>query len=755
MENSTDNMVKRMTWFIQQFVTIIRHISGPRNYFADFISRTHPLSTQEATINGLFHNLYMTVIASASQQLFLDNSNCSPTEAILYSLLAANHADNREAIVNSVNADTKIHVLTRAQKKKLTFEPTTFEQQSSEKNEKPPYNEMETFHLPKGGKDVIESSRWNEQLRQWKDEGEEVLRRWNQLVAEAHNNGHWGKQRTYTLLRELYPNCNVPYKFVSDFVASCFVCQMTRILRNRKTLDPMKLSTKEIYDKRVLGVDNLTLDKDNDGNKHISVVVNLLTGLCKLYPIDTISADNTVKSVLSYMCDHGLFDEIRTDPGVDYTSKLMNQFETMFGFTHVFSLVDRHTSNAVERVIQEVIRHLRAIVTTKRLKHKWSDVMIIKHIEFLLNSLPLSERGNYSAHELTYGTKDLLYFHLLKNFKSQNMDIDDWKGVVKIIRKDIDDIQQASKEAQAKIIAERAKSNENHARYAVGDFVIRKKTSPVHSDKLSPIFYGPYEVISHYKNDVTCRHMANQNLIDTFPVEHLHIYFATREEAIFMAKAEIDEYTILKVTAFRGNIYHRTDLEFYCHFEDNDCLWKRYGTAEGDIDAQTYAVKSYIADTPVKELFHLLHSYGPEESAYRKQFHKQPLTIDIGDMFYLDIRFYSWEKVAANRTTWFSDLQLPDKNHKIYVTKCTYSQWRYTGNKLAVVVKDIVMDAQHIFNAYDVHHFAYRTDLDDNCILVTNELKTQHNISMIDQQQSSSFFSRLYDRYCQFMDQSS
>ena len=94
----------------------------------------------------------------------------------------------------------------------------------------------------------------------------------------------------------------------------------------------MKLSTKEIYDKRVLGVDNLTLDKDNDGNKHISVVVNLLTGLCKLYPIDTISADNTVKSVLSYMCDHGLFDEIRTDPGVDYTSKLMNQFETMFGF---------------------------------------------------------------------------------------------------------------------------------------------------------------------------------------------------------------------------------------------------------------------------------------------------------------------------------------------------------------------------------------------------------------------------------------
>ena len=190
MENSTDDVVKRMTWLIQQFATITRHMSGPRNYFADFISRAHPLSTQEATINGLFHNLYMTVIASASQQLFLDNSNCSPTEAILYSLLAANHADNREAIVNSVNDDTKIHALTRAQKKKLTFEPTTFEPQSSEENQNPPYKDMETFHLPKGGKDVVDSSRWNEQLRQWKDEGEEVLQRWSQLVAKAHNNGH-------------------------------------------------------------------------------------------------------------------------------------------------------------------------------------------------------------------------------------------------------------------------------------------------------------------------------------------------------------------------------------------------------------------------------------------------------------------------------------------------------------------------------------------------------------------------------------
>ena len=45
-------------------------------------------------------------------------------------------------------------------------------------------------------------------------------RRESQLVAKAHSDGHWGKQRTYTLLLEMYPhsNSNILYKFVTDFI---------------------------------------------------------------------------------------------------------------------------------------------------------------------------------------------------------------------------------------------------------------------------------------------------------------------------------------------------------------------------------------------------------------------------------------------------------------------------------------------------------------------------------------------------------
>ena len=38
----------------------------------------------------------------------------------------------------------------------------------------------------------------------------------------------------------------------------------------------------------------------------------------------------------------------------------------------------------------------------------------------------------------------------------------------------------------------------------------------------------------------------------------------------------------------------------------------------------------------------------------------------------------------------------------------TFFQWRYTGNRFAVIVKDVAMDSKYVFNAYKVYHFAYR-----------------------------------------------
>lgn len=142
MENSTNNMMKRMTsWFIQHLVTIIRHISGPRNHFADFISRAHPLSTQEATINHLLHNLHMTSIANASsRRVYL--------QPYWRGAILAPYCQSRQ----QRRSVSQLYSATHSQAKSVSFEPAT----SKVATQGIRYKSLSTS-LPKGGKAVVNS----------------------------------------------------------------------------------------------------------------------------------------------------------------------------------------------------------------------------------------------------------------------------------------------------------------------------------------------------------------------------------------------------------------------------------------------------------------------------------------------------------------------------------------------------------------------------------------------------------------------
>ncbi len=96
-----------------------------------------------------------------------------------------------------------------------------------------------------------------------------------------------------------------------------------------------------------------------------------------------------------YMSRYGRFDEIHTDPGTDFKSKILEQLNKWYGITHVFSLIDRHESNGAKRVIKEVIRHLAALVNDERVVKRWAEPDYISSVRLLCNSTPLSERGGY------------------------------------------------------------------------------------------------------------------------------------------------------------------------------------------------------------------------------------------------------------------------------------------------------------------------------------------------------------------------
>ena len=102
--------------------------------------------------------------------------------------------------------------------------------------------------------------------------------------------------------------------------------------------------------------------------------------------------------------------------------------------------------------------------------------------------------------------------------------------------------------------------------------------------------------------------------------------------------------------------------------------------------------------------------------------------IDIkeGDIFYLDIRWYSWVKEAADRNTWFQDLGLPDKDVSIYVSKCKAGVKVNNGKQ--VKIYDTTLGDELLFNSYDLLRFAYRREVGD-CILVDQEMVERYKMN--------------------------
>ena len=85
---------------------------------------------------------------------------------------------------------------------------------------------------------------------------------------------------------------------------------------------------------------------------------------------------------------------------------------------------------------------------------------------------------------------------------------------------------------------------------------------------------------------------------------------------------------------------------------------------------------------------HILYEERVARAYIRENAHKMNDThVKYGEIFYSDIRYYSWNKKAEDRNTWFDDLTLPNKNLTIYVTKCVHGNRCNNDNQVKVMDK--------------------------------------------------------------------
>ena len=490
-----------------------------------------------------------------------------------------------------------------------------------------------------------------------------------EMIKRCHDRraGHVGVKRTWALLNKHYPGHNIPIAGIYAYIDSCGVCQKVRYTGD-VGLKPIVRTLRTSSDYRVVGIDWLSLDEDKFGNTGVYVVKNLFTKHLSLYPFPTNSMENAATALFSHYVRFSTFDGIRSDPGSELLSKTVKLLNEWFGVHHYVSLVDRHTSNGVEESNKETLRFLRALVLEERIKDRWSSPSVLDWVILILNTVNDSETG-VSPNVLTFGSDIAANI----KFPSGPLDRESAPKFLRLLDDDLRALRAKADEHNKVVIDKRLAENNEHVQnfYQPGDFVVLKRSTdrPLPS-KLSFRYAGPYEVISHTKNDVSCRHLASGR-VQEFDVSDLNIFAATKDEAVELAMADIDHYEVKDIVRARGDPLKRTTMEFFVQFIDGSELW--------------IPLNKDLFDLPVYEDFVRARPYllpllypAAEVSKYVAGLNRIPITeVSVGDTILVDLR--SWGHL------WYQSLELPDADFMDYVVECSYTRWVKHPSKLALL----------------------------------------------------------------------
>ena len=491
-------------------------------------------------------------------------------------------------------------------------------------------------------------------------------RRPEDYISMVHNSTmlHSGARRTWMLLGKYFPGHRIPFSRVQAFVRDCPRCQKDA----RRMVADIKPITRTVIpppNRFRVGIDLVTVTPvDKEGFSLCVIVVNLRTKLCAIYPTRDYTAISVAGILMRYICTYGLVDDIVTDPGTHFMNEVLSLLNQYLGIRHIVSLVDVHESNGVERTNGECLHHLHALVNDKRMRDRWSEPQNIALIEFALNDRVHSETGR-TAFELTFGTSDAKYFNL--------PDVQDSASIsnawLRALNESLRTVREITNDYQRKLIRQRTGGNPTaHAQrqYTPGDLVLYDELHDRRwrKCKLDSRFSGPYEVLSHNRNDVECRHLVMKS-IKFFRVDRLTLFSGSRLEAERLAKEDADQYSILTIAAYKGNPARRSSMEFEITFEDGDTRWRPFDRdLFNSVPYEDYCRKN-------KELFPLLYD-ADQVGKEQERINSEPITtVTPGQRVYVNIRYFGFDN--------FDDhVQLPNKYYTTYVLCFVYKKWAGT-----------------------------------------------------------------------------
>jgi hypothetical protein len=413
-----------------------------------------------------------------------------------------------------------------------------------------------------------------------------------ELISQVHDHvrGHAGVDKTLQRLHDRQTKWPGMRQDITRFIRQCPACQFMKETGIPIAIKPFNLTVFNPMDR--LNIDTIgPLPPDEEGNKHILVIIDVFSRFIELYPCKKVTAEAATRAILQHMGRYGPPGEILTDNGAQFIAEVTQQLIQVVDTLPITILPYSHEENGiVERVNKEVMRHLRAIIFDKEIKQNWSLV------------LPLVQRiHNATPHSSTQVAPSQLIFN-------NNIQLD--RGIL------ADRINSAPKEgwqeyiltllnAQARIlaVAQRTqeilnaktiskKSGQIITEFAPNSYVLmthyQYKDAPgsKRPDKLDLNYKGPFKVVSNNVTRYTLQNLVTGAIFDTH-VKTLQpfLFDPNIVDPKVVARQAAGEFMVERVLEIRGTRakktrkFNRTDLQIlvqWAGYDESYNTWEPY-----------------------------------------------------------------------------------------------------------------------------------------------------------------------------------
>jgi hypothetical protein len=529
------------------------------------------------------------------------------------------------------------------------------------------------------------------------------------VIDQVHGGrmGHHGILRTWTLLNKHFPGHGYSVQQVADHISQCVTCQKFRLDQESRRLEPVVKHIQSDHHRHKYAIDGTMVLRDGS---NLLIIYNLFTKLVSLYRMPDKTALSAARAIFTHLVIYGTCDIVHSDLGSDFNSTTVSELlNDWCGIRQTFALQRNPQADGVEPEVRQVIRHLSCLIFDSGVEADYSKVENLMLIQLVMNEVPHSQTSVIPL-DATFG--DFTTIPPMPEGSCSHAYVEQLGKNLATLRSKLLAYREKMWDQQ------RQQEAVSHNRFQAGDFVLYKLHKHEKESKLRATYQGPYEVILHPEgsNHVQVRQLTHNLGYMTFDLKDLSVFIGSRQQAIEAANKDDRQFTIKEITSFKGDVSHRTRMQFYVVFQDGDEQWIPYST---DLST-TEAFERFCTQSRYRALQMILLPLKMLNSAIKMLNRSAVDMRQYEQGVFINLRSYGGE--------WYdSRALLPNKDTTAYYVRCKVLCGE-TKKSRSYRLRCPVFKQETTHDAAYMHYFANVTELLPGEVELTTDLCYEYDL---------------------------